>query len=266
MTSTLVVNHAHAKEIANYGAIDDRAREDIATEIPVGRQVKDDINNTFNKILWAIWESEDLDVATKELKMEVLYLADDMDDAIDDFIHSMESWKKANGCSRSIEANTQTSPFQDLKKRAIDVSEQFHNKWKTKATCSLFSRKNSVSGTSKPKPRAPFVLADKSQLVGMDVPRDRLIKHLVGGEESTHIKMASIVGMAGMGKTTLARLVYEAIENKFQAWAFVSVNPGGNIKDVLTSILQQVGAVLPSRARTEKCLINTISEFLKEKR
>lgn len=80
------------------------------------------------------------------------------------------------------------------------------------------------------------------------------------------IKMASIVGTAGMGKTTLARLVYEAIENKFEARAFVSVNPGGDMKEVLKSILQQVGAVLPSGATGEKRLINTISKFLKEKR
>ncbi|KAM3206796.1 hypothetical protein ACQJBY_062143 [Aegilops geniculata] len=174
---------------------------------------------------------------------------------------------------RLIQPKTQASPFEDLRKRAIDVSKQFHDKWKTKTAhpaCSLFSRKNAISIPSKPTPRAPFVLADESKLVGMDGPRDELINHLVGGEENSpaqpQIKVASIVGMAGMGKSTLARLVYEAIADKFEARAFVSVNPGGDMKEVLASILQQLGAVLPSRTSTEKHLINTISKFLKEKR
>jgi thymidylate kinase len=86
------------------------------------------------------------------------------------------------------------------------------------------------------------------------------------------LKMASIVGMAGMGKTTLARLVYEAIGNKFQVRAFVSVNPGGSMKEVLASILEQVGAdstapFAGSQAATEvDHLIQIISNRLKDQR
>jgi thymidylate kinase len=110
----------------------------------------------------------------------------------------------------------------------------------------------------------------------MEEPRDELVLHLVGKEESTpmelQLKMASIVGMAGMGKTTLARLVYEAIGNKFQVRAFVSVNPGGSMKEVLASILEQVGAdstapFAGSKAATEvDHLIQIISNCLKDQR
>ncbi|KAM3206798.1 hypothetical protein ACQJBY_062145 [Aegilops geniculata] len=246
----------------------------LGREYKLRRRTRSDINIIRSKLkfmhslLWGIWEREHLDVASKMLKMEALYLADDMDDAIDDFILTMESPKKVNG--RSIQPKSETIPFQDLKKKAIDVSKQFRNKWKTKTMCNIFSRKNDIPNTSKLMPRAPFVLADKSQLVGMDGPRDEIVKHLVGGEEGAivhpQIKLASIVGMTGMGKSTLARLVCEAIEDKFQASAFVSVNPGGDMKEVLTSILQQVGAVLPSRSSSEERLINAIYNFLKEKR
>uniref|UniRef100_A0A8R7UWY4 NB-ARC domain-containing protein n=1 Tax=Triticum urartu TaxID=4572 RepID=A0A8R7UWY4_TRIUA len=80
--------------------------------------------------------------------------------------------------------------------------------------------------------------------------------------------MASIVGMADMGKTTLANHVYEEIEKKFQSRAFVSVTPTPNMKEVLTSILRQVGAEPPAgtQARTEEQIIHTISNFLKDKR
>uniref|UniRef100_A0A8R7QUC3 Disease resistance protein RPM1 n=1 Tax=Triticum urartu TaxID=4572 RepID=A0A8R7QUC3_TRIUA len=82
--------------------------------------------------------------------------------------------------------------------------------------------------------------------------------------------MASIVGMAGVGKTTLAHLVYEdeEIKSKFQSRAFVSVTPSPNMKEVLTSILQQVGAepLAGTQARTQEDLIHTISNFLENKR
>lgn len=82
------------------------------------------------------------------------------------------------------------------------------------------------------------------------------------------LKMASLVGMAGVGKTTLAHLVYEEIGNKFQSRAFVSVTPTPNMKEVLTSILQQVGAQPPAgtETRTEEDIIHAISNFLEDKR
>ncbi|XBI33868.1 hypothetical protein VPH35_119770 [Triticum aestivum] len=82
--------------------------------------------------------------------------------------------------------------------------------------------------------------------------------------------MASIDGMASVGKTTLASLVYgdKEIGNRFQSRAFVSVTPTPNMKEVLTTILQQVGAqpLTDSEARTEEQIIQAISNFLEDQR
>jgi thymidylate kinase len=107
----------------------------------------------------------------------------------------------------------------------------------------------------------------------MEEPRDKLIDHLAGEEESTpQLKMASILGAAGAGKTTLARLVYEAIEGKFQVRAFVSIISSQNMTEVLASILQQVTAdstdvlFAGTKAATKnRHLIDIISSFLKDK-
>ncbi|KAM3206106.1 hypothetical protein ACQJBY_061658 [Aegilops geniculata] len=166
--------------------------------------------------------------------------------------------------------------FQEFKTRVDDVSSRCCNRWKwEKNKCaepisSLFSRKDAKSSApSKPPPlpRAPFVRKDASEICGMDRWRYELIGYLVGGVQP-QLKTASIVGMAGVGKTTLASLVYEEIGNKFQSRAFVSVTPTPNMKDVLTSILKQVGAEPPAgtQARTEEQIIHTISNFLKDKR
>ncbi|KAF7105599.1 hypothetical protein CFC21_106388 [Triticum aestivum] len=233
---------------------------------------------SVHSILWAIWGKETLDAQSKELKKEALDLTDDMHDAIDDFILTVEPSRRNK--HMKIQIKMQASPFQDFRTRVDDVSARCRGKWKwEKNKCaepisSLFSRRNANSSASSkpPPPRAPFVRKDASKLVGLDTWRNDLIRYLVGDEETTtvqpQLKMASIVGMAGVGKTTLASLVYEEIGNKFQSRAFVSLTPTPNMKEVLTSILRQVGAepLAGAEARTEEDIIHTISNFLEDKR
>ncbi|VAI00183.1 unnamed protein product [Triticum turgidum subsp. durum] len=227
-----------------------------------------------HSILWAIWGKETLDAQSKELKKEALDLADDMQDAIDDFILTMEPSHRNKHLK--IQIKIQASPFQDFRTRVDDVSARCRSKWKIKPAervCSLYSTKRAESSipSKLPPHRAPFVCKNASEIIGMGRWREDLITYLVG-EGSTmaqpQFKMASIVGIGGVGKTTLANLVYEEIGNKFQSRAFVSVTPTANKKEVLTSILQQVGAKLPAgtKARTEEDIIHTISNFLEDKR
>ncbi|CAM0948521.1 unnamed protein product [Alopecurus aequalis] len=224
-----------------------------------------------HSILWNIWEREELDVASKALKMEALDLADDVDDAIHDFILTLEG-SRTN--KRLEQTKIEASPFKDFKKRASDVSGRCRSRWKEK-------EKKPAGNDSIPagKPRAyPFVRKDAAELVGIAEPRDELIRHLVGEEDETRpvelqLKKAFICGTAGMGKTTLADLVYEAIGNKFQSRAFVSLpRPGANMTEVLARILQQVTAngnvpvARTEEATKEEHLIDIISNFLKDKR
>ncbi|KAM3196903.1 hypothetical protein ACQJBY_072539 [Aegilops geniculata] len=202
-----------------------------------------------------------------------------MQDAIDDFILTLEPSRRSKHVM--IQSKIKANPFQDFRRRVDDVSGHCRRKWKwEKNKCaepisSLFGRKDATSSapSKQPPPPAPFVRKDASKIIGMDRWRDSLIKYLVGeGEESTvvqpHLKMASIVGMAGVGKTTLANLVYEEIGNKFQTRAFVSITPAPNMEEVLTSILHQLGAeqLAGAEARTEEDIIQAISNFLEDKR
>ncbi|KAM3196882.1 hypothetical protein ACQJBY_072525 [Aegilops geniculata] len=184
---------------------------------------------SMHSILWATWEKEVLDVESKNLKKEALDLADDMHDAIDDFILIMEPSRRNKRLmvQSKIEASR---PFQEFKMRVDDVSGRCRRRWrweKNKSSepfSSLFSRrgvKSSPPSKQPPPPRAPFVCKDASELIGLGKWRDELIRYLVGEqqEESTmvqpQLKMASIVGMAGMGKQPLPTLSIRRLEVSF---------------------------------------------------
>jgi len=105
-----------------------------------------------------------------------------------------------------------------------------------------------VDSIETPAPSDPRLLAlyeDEAKLVGIDQSREVIIKLLsMEGEGSSEqkLKLVSIVGPGGMGKTTLANAVYKNLEGKFDCTAFVSVSLQPNVNNILSSILRQVTA------------------------
>ncbi|TVU41036.1 hypothetical protein EJB05_14526, partial [Eragrostis curvula] len=115
-----------------------------------------------------------------------------------------------------------------------------------------------------------------SEIVGIDESRDELIKMLTLEDDNASnkkMKIVSIVGSGGLGKTTLAKVVYEKLTQNMniQCKAFVSVGQKPDLKKVLRDILLALHKEYYMNKTNfmildEGQLIEEIQDFLKKKR
>nr|UBY07505.1 NBS-LRR disease resistance protein [Dasypyrum villosum] len=120
-------------------------------------------------------------------------------------------------------------------------------------------------------PRLMVQFKDHRELVGIEEPRDELIKRLAEEDDCVskqQLKILSIFGFGGLGKTTLARAVYDKIEAEFVCKAFVSVGQKPNLKNVLLGILLRIDKASCHNVTLldEVLLIEKLRELLTNKR
>lgn len=109
-----------------------------------------------------------------------------------------------------------------------------------------------------------------TELVGIEVKSNQLVKRLMEGEEASkqQLRIISIVGFGGVGKTTLANTVYEKLRGQFDCGVSVSLNPvQGNIfKNMLQQLCGESYRNINEAAWSEAQLINELRRFLLHKR
>ncbi|XP_030970562.1 disease resistance protein RGA2-like [Quercus lobata] len=82
-------------------------------------------------------------------------------------------------------------------------------------------------------------LLDDSEVVGREYDVTKMVNVLISSSNQQVISILPIVGMAGLGKTTLARLVYnnELIKKHFDVLAWVNVGIHFDVEGILREIL-----------------------------
>ncbi|KAK1684662.1 hypothetical protein QYE76_045510 [Lolium multiflorum] len=130
----------------------------------------------------------------------------------------------------------------------------------------------SAAAASVIDPRLMAMYKDVTELVGVDGTRDELVEMLIGCEDwkKQQLKVVSVVGFGGLGKTTLAKAVYEKIKVQFDCGAFVSVSQSPDLKRVFKDMIYELDknkyGEIHRTARGEKQLLDELIEILKNKR
>ncbi|RCV39047.1 hypothetical protein SETIT_8G191900v2 [Setaria italica] len=149
--------------------------------------------------------------------------------------------------------------IREIKSRVIEVHER--------------RRRYEVSlGVDKPVTVDPRLFAqytEVKELVGIDEARDELISKIMIEENEVPKKqgrIVSIVGFGGLGKTTLANVVYKKIRAQFDCYAFVSVSQTPDLKKLYKCLLYDLGKSINEETLDERRLIEALREFLEDKR
>ncbi|KAL6875655.1 hypothetical protein ACP4OV_013168 [Aristida adscensionis] len=120
-------------------------------------------------------------------------------------------------------------------------------------------------------PRLTALYEEVEMLVGVEGPAEKLTNMLMQqreGIQNQKLMVASIVGVGGLGKTTLGNQVYQRLKGQFMCHAFVSVSLKPNMNKIFSSILRQVSGkdYINAEEWEHTELVTKIRQVLEEKR
>lgn len=148
----------------------------------------------------------------------------------------------------------------DINKRLQEVTERH---WRY----TLDSIVAKPSPTSAVDPRLAAMYNEVTQLVGIDKPISKLWMLLALRRDE--LKMVSVVGVGGLGKTTLAKTVYDKVKMHFMCGAFVPVGQNPDLKKVFRDVLIELDKKYVNSDITildERQLIDELRKYLENKR
>ncbi|CAI9096655.1 OLC1v1032854C5 [Oldenlandia corymbosa var. corymbosa] len=104
-------------------------------------------------------------------------------------------------------------------------------------------------------------LVDEAKLVGIDRPKQQLISQLLDGD--SQFKVVSVVGMGGIGKTTLVRKVQEDahVKKEFQIFTWVTASQTWDLKELLRVVIKQLYKQIKKSVPEEVASITNASEL-----
>ncbi|CAK7324251.1 unnamed protein product [Dovyalis caffra] len=194
---------------------------------------------------------EDTDSALKLLIKKVRDVAYDTEDSLDEFRLCLanDNGHGVFSCFRKIcrsikDARARrriASKIQGIKSRVISISES-HRRYCNKNNIMVHG--SSSNSSTRTECRRDALLVEEADLVGIDKPKTQLIERLLGTKSRREV--VSVVGMGGLGKTTLVKRVYDDpdVKKHFKFRAWITVSQSYKTEDLLKHMIQQLFRVL----------------------
>ncbi|KAM3734240.1 hypothetical protein ACB098_10G000500 [Castanea mollissima] len=234
--------------------------------------IKDKLEH-INALLIAADEMEGrspgLDVLIKQLR-DVAY---DIEDALDEFRllthhpdHESHAFltRKFSTIKKFIARHQMAAEIQRINSRIQSISDG-HERFQSETIDAKISVKTWDDH------RQNALLIEEADLVGIENPKKQLVSWLI--QDDTGREVVSVVGMGGLGKTTLVKKVYDdaqvKLQFKYRAW--ITVSQSFKMEERLKHMLQQLYRVkrkpVPQEldSMTNDQLRTKINSFLQHK-
>ncbi|KAJ1266814.1 hypothetical protein BS78_07G007400 [Paspalum vaginatum] len=209
--------------------------------------------------------ADELDPQAKNWRKNIIDMSYDIKDYIDDFMVRVDEPNDKVGILEKASRRLQmikdrycvTNQIQEIKARVIEASER-RMRYKVDE-CISSSTSISID------PRLSAIYKESTNLVGIDKQKEELVKWVM--DQGEQLKVLSIVGFGGLGKTTLANEVYREVRGQFNCSVFVSISQKPDMTSLLSSVVShQLHLPLPSYACEVKYLIDILEGYLQDKR
>jgi hypothetical protein len=110
----------------------------------------------------------------------------------------------------------------------------------------------------------------QKEIVGIEGARDEVVRRLTdeddGDAPKKQLKTLSLLGIDGLGKTTLAKAVYDCLRVQFEYGAFVRVGRSSNMQKVFKDVLAELKGYEDASILEESQLIDKLRGLLENKR
>jgi CO dehydrogenase nickel-insertion accessory protein CooC1 len=206
-----------------------------------------------------------LDPSAKNWRDHIREMSYDMENCIDDFMHDIDGAHAKVGFVKKIakrlwrlgRRHQIANRIEELKVLAVEANAR-RERYKIDECVDMSPRVVTID------PRMSAIYKEAAGLIGVDGPREELVSLLMVSEKK--LKVVSIVGFGGLGKTSLAKQVYDQIEKQFDCKAFLPVSQRPDLKSLLISLQRKLGIAESSHAHELQEIIDRLKEYLKHKR
>ncbi|KAK8628371.1 hypothetical protein V6N13_064080 [Hibiscus sabdariffa] len=139
--------------------------------------------------------------------------------------------KRILGYIRSLKQEREmVSKIQDLKRSVHEIGEK-------RRRLDIHVSDQGGSSRGRIDPRAGLHFVESGELVGIQASRDELAGRLIDGESMRIV--ISLVGMGGLGKTTLAKKVYDDVKDIFDCHAWITVSQSNTTVERLRTMVRR---------------------------
>ncbi|CAD6252776.1 unnamed protein product [Miscanthus lutarioriparius] len=259
-----------------------KLQKDVRKQVQWLHSELESIHAFLRKVADVPWDR--LDELVKVWAREVREASYDMEDVLDTFLVRVDGGEPSDPSrlrramknmgkvfTKAKVRHDIAGAIDDIKKHLDEVAER---RQKYKLDEMIMSK--SITSASTIDPRLTAMYKEVSQLIGVDKSRDELISMLNLSQpdddapDKKTIKKVSIVGVGGLGKTTLAKAVYDKHKSQYDCGAFVSVGRDHDLvkvfKDILFDLDKNRYENIHNTGRGVDLLIREVREFLENKR
>ncbi|WCJ37360.1 Disease resistance protein RPM1 [Euphorbia peplus] len=191
---------------------------------------------------------KDLSESVETWVRQVREVAYEVEDLIDEFIHHSYKQRLNNGFKGAVQdvinfhkklsaRSRISSKLQKIKAKVHEVYER--SKRYDFSQLDDAKTRNAAADQWKHYGESSYFV-DEDDIVGMEENTEQLIGWLT--EEEPRRTVISIVGMGGLGKTTLVKSIYDnpMIKKDFDCWAWISVSQSYGMTELLRNMIKEV--------------------------